>query len=394
MDIKLVKNFEDGIYIPVNEQLLLQIVNHNYCLGAFEGKKIFMLNPSTNERFEVCPELHKFDLAKISYACASHDYIYFTSAKSINESQLEVQVYRYDILSGEAYVVHSVCAELEKLGNAFQIRIFALDDNYFMVETVECEEKNSSARYTLVLKEVTENKELLLKDDLVLTRSGIEQILPLTGNLCAIKVGSPLLEEMMFTGQGVSGQDRKEIVGIINVKQFISELLLNQDNEFIEVLDENTEDVTFPYIRQYDGEIVYSKVDVSKKIEEVIIYDYENKVKKVRLNTNITKLSDLNHTYMINDTPYIIKDTDKSTRLINLNTQKPDIRFGGDVRIMFIRKDFIVVQRHIKKMFFMRKENYNIEVFRYPNTHHPVFTTRAKYKDCIAFYDDLLIFTS
>jgi hypothetical protein len=97
---------------------------------------------------------------------------------------------------------------------------------------------------------------------------------------------------------------------------------------------------------------------------------------------------------MINDTPYIIKNTDKSTRLINLNTQRPEIRFSGDVRIKFIRKDFIVVQRHIKKMFFMRKENYNIEVFRYPDMHHPIFTTRAKYKDCIAFYDDLLIFTS
>ena len=58
--------------------------------------------------------------------------------------------------------------------------------------------------------------------------------------------------------------------------------------------------ITFPYIRQYDNDIVYSKVDVSKKIEEVIIYDYETKVKKVRLNSNITRISDLNHTYILN----------------------------------------------------------------------------------------------
>jgi hypothetical protein len=403
MDIKLVKNFEDGIYIPVNEQLLLQILNHNYRLGTFEGKEMFMLNPVTNERFEVCPELHKFALAKISYACAAHDYIYFTSAKSINESQIEVLIYRYDIVGGEAYIVHSICVELEKLGTNFQIKVFALDDNYCIIETVEYEKENLTStgllgsgrgKHTLILKEITERKELLLKDTALLSKSGIEQLLPITGNICAIKIGSPLLEEMMFTGQGAGEHEQKEIVGIINVKQFISELLLNQDNEFLEILDEGTDDVTFPYIRQYDSEIVYSKVDVSKKIEEVIIYDYESKVKKVRLNTNITKVSDLNHTYMINDTPYIIKNTDKSTRLINLNTQRPEIRFSGDVRIKFIRKDFIVVQRHIKKMFFMRKENYNIEVFRYPDMHHPIFTTRAKYKDCIAFYDDLLIFTS
>ena len=49
MDIKLVKNFEEGNYIPVNEQLLLQVVDANYRLGRFPGKKIFMLNPLTNE---------------------------------------------------------------------------------------------------------------------------------------------------------------------------------------------------------------------------------------------------------------------------------------------------------------------------------------------------------
>lgn len=117
-------------------------------------------------------------------------------------------------------------------------------------------------------------------------------------------------------------------------------------------------------------------------------------MKKVRLNSNITRISDLNHTYILNDTPYIIKNTDKNTRLINLNTQKTDIKLSGDVRIKFIRRDLIVTQHHVKKMFFMRKENYYIEVFRYPDMHHSIFKTRAKYKDCIAFFDDLLIFTN
>ena len=68
MDIKLVKNFEEGNYIPVNDQLLLQVVDANYRLGRFPGKKIFMLNPLTNERLEILPEIHKYNLANISYA--------------------------------------------------------------------------------------------------------------------------------------------------------------------------------------------------------------------------------------------------------------------------------------------------------------------------------------
>lgn len=402
MDIKLVKNFEEGIYIPVNEQLLLQIVDHNYRLGRFLGKKIFMLNPVTNERLEILPEIHKYDLAQISYAAASHDYIVFTSAKSINETKVEVIFYRYDISSGESYIIHSVTVDMNKLGSVVLLKVFALDNNYCIFEQVEYSRENLSSTgllsngmgtHRLILKEVWENKELLLENSAI-AKSGIEKIIPLSGNICMIKIGSPILEEMMFSDMDFGSQEQKEIVGIVNIKQFISELLLNQDNGFIEVLDEGSAEITFPYIRQYDNEIVYSKVDVSKKIEEVIIYDYESKVKKVRLNSNITKVSDLSHTYIIDGTPYIIKNTDKNTKLINLNTQKTEIKLSGEVRIKFIRKDFIVTQRHVKKMFFMRKENYYIEVFRYPNMHHPIFTTRAKYKDCIAFYEDLLIFTN
>lgn len=402
MDIKLVKNFEEGVYIPVNEQLLLQIVDHNYRLGRFLGKKIFMLNPVTNERFEILPEIHKYDLAQISYAAASHDYIIFTSAKSINETKVEVIFYRYDISSGESSIIHSVTVDINKLGSVIQLKVFSLDDNYCIFEQVEYSRENLSSTgllsngmgtHKLLLKEVWENKELLLENSAV-AKSGIEKIIPLSGNLCIIKIGSPILEEMMFSDMDFGSQEQTEIVGVVNIKQFISELLLNQDNGFIEVLDEGSAEITFPYIRQYDNEIVYSKVDVAKKIEEVIIYDYESKVKKIRLNSNITKVSDLSHTYIIDGTPYIIKNTDKNTKLINLNTQKTEIKLSGEVRIKFIRKDFIVTQRHVKKMFFMRKENYYIEVFRYPDMHHPIFTTRAKYKDCIAFYEDLLIFTN
>lgn len=402
MDIKLVKNFEEGNYIPVNDQLLLQVVDANYRLGRFPGKKIFMLNPLTNERLEILPEIHKYNLANISYAAVSHNHILFTSASSINETQVEISYYRYDVGTGAYHIIHTTVADLTKLGNVLLLKAFVLDENYCIFDEITYSRENLSSTglfsngmgtHKMLLKEIQENKERLLKDSVIAT-SGIEKLIPLSGNLCIIKLGSPMLEELVFSDTAIQPFKQKEIIGIVNIKQFISELLLNQNNAFLEILDEGSEEITFPYIRQYDNDIVYSKVDVSKKIEEVIIYDYETKVKKVRLNSNITRISDLNHTYILNDTPYIIKNTDKNTRLINLNTQKTDIKLSGDVRIKFIRRDLIVTQHHVKKMFFMRKENYYIEVFRYPDMHHSIFKTRAKYKDCIAFFDDLLIFTN
>lgn len=307
MDIKLVKNFEEGNYIPVNEQLLLQVVDANYRLGRFPGKKIFMLNPLTNERLEILPEIHKYNLANISYAAVSHNHILFTSASSINETQVEISYYRYNVSTGAYHIIHTTVADLTKLGNVLLLKAFVLDENYCIFDEITYSRENLSSTglfsngmgtHKMLLKEIQENKERLLKDSVIAT-SGIEKLIPLSGNLCIIKLGSPMLEELVFSDTAIQPFKQKEIIGIVNIKQFISELLLNQNNAFLEILDEGSEEITFPYIRQYDNDIVYSKVDVSKKIEEVIIYDYETKVKKVRLNSNITRISDLNHTYIL-----------------------------------------------------------------------------------------------
>lgn len=307
MDIKLVKNFEEGNYIPVNDQLLLQVVDANYRLGRFPGKKIFMLNPLTNERLEILPEIHKYNLANISYAAVSHNHILFTSASSINETQVEISYYRYDVSTGAHHIIHTTVADLTKLGNVLLLKAFVLDENYCIFDEITYSRENLSSTglfsngmgtHKMLLKEIQENKERLLKDSVIAT-SGIEKLIPLSGNLCIIKLGSPMLEELVFSDTAIQPFKQKEIIGIVNIKQFISELLLNQNNAFLEILDEGSEEITFPYIRQYDNDIVYSKVDVSKKIEEVIIYDYETKVKKVRLNSNITRISDLNHTYIL-----------------------------------------------------------------------------------------------
>ena len=55
-----------------------------------------------------------------------------------------------------------------------------------------------------------------------------------------------------FSDTAIQPFKQKEIIGIVNIKQFISELLLNQNNAFLEILDEGSEEITFPYIRQYD----------------------------------------------------------------------------------------------------------------------------------------------
>ena len=104
MDIKLVKNFEEGMYIPVNREILLQIIDDNRRLEQFNGKHIFLFNPANNERFEILPEVPKFNVTKIYYGSEERDYFVFTSAKMINEHETQITFYWYQISDRKSVV--------------------------------------------------------------------------------------------------------------------------------------------------------------------------------------------------------------------------------------------------------------------------------------------------
>ena len=97
MNIKLVTNIEDGIYSPINRQVMLQTVDDSYQLENYSGKKLYILNTATNERFEILPTLKKYSIAEINYAAYEHDYIVFTSAEYINATDIRIMFYMYNI---------------------------------------------------------------------------------------------------------------------------------------------------------------------------------------------------------------------------------------------------------------------------------------------------------
>lgn len=374
MEIKLIRNFEEGKYCSVNKELLLQMVDDNgqKPIGQFGSKKIFIFNPVTNERFEVMPEVPKYDLAAIRFGVGEHDYIVFTSARIVCDEKVEIDYYWYFCENDSASVIYTQTVGLFQLGGQVRLKVFVLDENYCLFQTAFL--SNKDPQYELVLHDVKNNKNLSIENPLLLS-AGMDQIIALGGNQCAVKFGNAK-------------------IGLINVKQFVSDMVLGLKNIYIDILDEGTETVLLPNLRKCDANLLYSKMDTLNNSEEIIIYDYENKVKKVRFNSSVVSDSALNDTYMINGVPYILKITDKSTRLVNLNTQKTEIRLNADVRLRFVYGDLLVTQRHIRKMSFMRKENDYIEVFRFPDLHHAVFKTRGTYVDCVVHFDDLLIFTS
>lgn len=399
MNIKLVTNIEDGIYSPINRQVMLQTVEDTYQLESYSGKKLYILNTSTNERFEILPTIKKYSIAEINYASYEHDYIVFTSAEYINATDIRIIFYMYNINDESSKIIKTIETSINSLQTELVFKVFVLDDNFVIFETVKYNNpegfgpaliSRGLGEHDICLCSIESQEEMNINSGL-LAVLGIDKIIPLHGNICAIKLGSAILEEKVSDEQTFDNQ-YEEIVGLINVKQFISDIKLNQENVYIDVLDKCDENTTFPYMIQYGNELVYSRVDVKKRVEEVIIYDYENKVKKVRLNSDISKVSDLSHTYILDDMPCVIRNSEDATQIINLNTQKIELSLDAKVRIEYILGDLIVTQRRTDRK--LLKNTYYIDVFVYPDMERAIFSSKGSYKGCIEYFDDLIIFTN
>lgn len=399
MNIKLVTNIEDGIYSPINRQVMLQTVDDSYQLENYSGKKLYILNTATNERFEILPTLKKYSIAEINYAAYEHDYIVFTSAEYINATDIRIIFYMYNINDESSKIIKTIETSINSLQTELVFKVFVLDDNFIIFETVKYNNpegfgpaliSRGLGEHDICLCSIEAEEEMNI-DSGILSVLGIDKIIPLHGNICAIKLGSAILEEKVEDDQRFDNK-YEEIVGLINVKQFISDIKLNQENIYIDVLDKCDENTTFPYMIQYGNELVYSRVDVKKRVEEVIIYDYENKVKKVRLNSDILKVSDLSHTYILDDMPCVIRNSEDATQIINLNTQKIELSLDSKVRIEYILGDLIVTQRRTDRK--LLKNTYYIDVFVYPDMEQAVFSSKGSYKGCIEYFDDLIIFTN
>ena len=372
MDIKLVKNFEEGMYIPVNREILLQIIDDNRRLEQFNGKHIFLFNPANNERFEILPEVPKFNVTKIYYGSEERDYFVFTSAKMINEHETQITFYWYQISLQETFIIHTQIVPTDRLREPDYLKVLVLAQDFCVFETKNDEYGNKDS-YSFLLKDVKNNKELEFQNE-ELGRFGIDKIVPLSGNLCGIKIGN-------------------KTIGVINVNQFVSDMVIGLEKiTYTDILDNASDTMQLAHMRKYNNTLLYTKRDVSADSEEVVIYDYDNKVKRVRLNSRISEAADFKNICVISGVPYNFLESDKGTRIINLNTQKTEYKLPADVCVEYVQDDIIVTSEHVKKMSIFRKENDFVEVFRFPDMHHAIYKTRDKFKGCIKHFDDLLIF--
>lgn len=370
MGVKLVKNFGDGTYSSLNSELLLQVVDGNSVIGKFKSKHYYIFNPITNERFEIMPELLKYCMADVQYGCSIKNDIFFTCVKQINEKDVEISFCRYNIIDANMYTVHKTVSVLDEINETIVLKVFVLSKDYCIFEKIT--KDTDGERFEIVLKDMPNDKNLIVNNP-ELNKNGIDKILHLHGNLCCIKLG-------------------EKLVGVINVNRFVSDMVINLKDLYIETLDRTSDDVIIPYLGINNGYLVYSKYDKASCTEEIILYDWANKIKKVRHNNTTQQNSNLNNICVIEDVLYYIYNDNGGTNFINLDTQKTEFLLKEDVEFLCVFENLIMTKRNIPVFFNKNKEKSYIEVYRFPDFKNIIFKTKGVYRYCLKHLDDLLIF--
>ena len=332
MDIKLIRNTEDAVFKPINNGLVLQMVDDNYKFLDFIGKKLYILNSITNERYEISPEIKKYNIASIIYAHNTHDYVFYVSAEQITDSKADILLYRYSFDDNESTLVYRYeIDELEKIRQS-HIHIYVLEYDFAIIEEIGQDNEVTN----VVLRDFNSDREISTEGSL-LKRLGLYNIIPLEGNNSVLKLGS----RKDFDGTDINEEKHnQEYIGIVNTKQFVSEMMLNPAEITKDILDTADTDKTFAYMKRSENRVIYSKFNISAMSEEVVLYDFENKVKQIRINNDIKEASDLSYTYVIEGNPYTIKKDKDVTYLINLNTQKEEYQIPSNMQIQYVCNDY------------------------------------------------------
>jgi hypothetical protein len=259
---------------------------------------------------------------------------------------------------------------LETFRRKNSIKIFALTPDFCMFQTYNAADR----KYDITLKDITDGGSVRIVNK-QLVDEGLDCIIPLSGNKCCFKVGN-------------------SCIGIVNINQFVSDMILNLPLEFTEILDKSTGDVEFTNMYDNNKNVIYIRRHPGDDMEEIVIYDYINDKKKVRHNDNALGIFDFRRLCVIGDVPYIYFADGLGTHFVNLNSQREDYLIAPEYNVELILGEYVITSRASGFIRFKGSGKSIIEVFKIPDITHRIYKKRGVYNGYVVLNDDLLLFLS
>lgn len=391
MDIRIIKNTEDVEYYPIKDDLVLLIGDKERKFENIQSKSYTIFRVNSNKKEELVPLIHKYKIWDIIDVWTNLDYLYFSECNFLKNGKVEIIIYRYHIETEQCVQIYAIEEESSIYPTQKRVKLFVLDENYLLIQH-EYLKTNSANTYQgffdfeLLLYNIKEKITNQVTDE-ALSIGGIEKMIPISKNICAIKTGFNLLKDNRFSLIDKS-EAVVENIGFINVKQLISDILLKQENVFIDIVDQAYFSKTFCNIKMMDDYLIYSSVIPEENKEEIVFYKYSTKEIKIGVNHGINTIDDLSNPVVLGGNPYIILKNENRTDFYNLIKESTDLFFEEDTVIKDVSNDMIMTEKKIPGKLLKKPQSF-IDVYQYPKK-NLLIHENSPYEKCISMDSDSL----
>ena len=309
-----------------------------------------LYDPADNSYYEIAPDIKKTDHIDIINCIWESASVYFASYEITDKGNVNISVYRHDVISGESMPVCSFLKKMDILNDDHKLKLFILNDNTMLMQTEILQKKiemnlmgNIEFQIDLYNLEAGTHTPV---SEANLINNGINCIIPLSDKRILVKTGYSFLEDSRLDS-GNETESFIEGVYITTSAKFIADIALSTD-----VLDMPL--IESAYLDKHilkpslDGDYIhYCVADVPKKNTVCIFYNIKTE-ERIEYSTGSFDQDDMYVTHIVNNTPYVRNKNDSTVDFLNLRKVEIDISFFDSEFIAQKDKVFVLESRSRK----------------------------------------------
>jgi hypothetical protein len=319
-----------------------------------------------NIRKEVMPHTDKVDIFQITDCQYESEYLYFTEYEDITGNGYTYNIIRYNITDHTHTRIISLRDNIELYPDKKEIKIYVLDESNLMIQRALPKQKNNG-KYTgffdfsLILFNFVKNKQMIIEDE-NLTKNGIEFILPYNETSCIMKTGYSMFEDERYNK--LTKEDAAvEMLIILNIQQFISDLQLEQPNLVMNAIDQAYYDTTIIDAKLSENFLIYSKFNYENDEENIIFYNIDSKESVTCINKTTSGQSLLKNAVVMDSTPYMISENSSGTQFFNLLLNETETTYADDFSLKYANNTTLIFSYIEKNLFGREREMVAIQKF-------------------------------
>ena len=340
MDIKILKNkdYQNGSLL--NQNLLLETAESESRYDNIKKLVYNIYDFEKNIRYEILPRIEKHKLGEIINVSVASDFVYFFNVyEKENEEKQSISIIRYNYKTAKMECILTLEDDIEEYIRFKRLKVFVLNDLYLLVQQ-EYLRANLSESYAgffdfeIDLYNIKDGQKYPVVDE-NLVNNGIDNMISISENLCVAKTGFSVLPDNRYN-ELTEDEASLEKISFVNISQLVSDMLIHKTDIVIDTFEQAFYKNTIPYIKKEGNFIIYSKVNIDKKEEEVTFYNYITKETKNCINKNVIRCSELANPCVIAEEPFIYIKREYTIDFLNLNTSKVTISFQDKLSFMGI----------------------------------------------------------